>query len=170
LKEAVRSLAEIVAIDPKDFIAWAKLGSLHFELKAFPQADAAFRRSLELKVEYLPVWINVGKLRMAQKQFDAAIEIFKHAASLEPASAWTHQLLGEAYLQARKGALGAEALNKAIEIDPIGMAACHLQLAHLYELAGAKARAAREYRLFLQKVPDHPDKKRFEKYIKENGN
>ena len=48
------------------------------------------------------------------------------------------------------------------------MAECHLQLAHLYELAGAKKLAAMEYKIFLRKVPDHPDKKRFEKYIKDN--
>lgn len=166
---AIAHLKEIVSIDPSDFIAWAKLGSLLLELKSFTEADAAFRRSLELKVEYTPAWINVGKLRMAQNQYEAAIEIFKHAASLEPTSARIYQLLGEAYLQGRKGTLGAEALNKSIELDPIGMAECHLQLAHLYQLAGAKALAAREYRLFLGKVPDHPDKKKFEKYIKDNA-
>lgn len=168
LKEAVKVLKDLVSVDPADFIAWAKLGSLYFELNSLPEADAAFRKSLELKVEYTPAWINVGKLRVAQKQFEAASEIFKHAATLEPTSARTYQLLGDAYLQARKGTLGAEALNKAIELDPIGMAECHLQLAHLYQLAGAKDRAAREYRLFLVKVPDHPDKGKFEKYIKEN--
>ena len=48
------------------------------------------------------------------------------------------------------------------------MAECHLQLAHLYELAGAKKLAAHEYALFMAKVPDHPDRKKFEKYIKDN--
>ena len=58
---------------------------------------------------------------MAQKQFEAAIEIFKYAATLDPSAARTYQLLGEAYLQAKKGELGAQALHKAIELDPVGM-------------------------------------------------
>lgn len=168
LKKAAAYLRQIVEIDPADFIAWAKLGSVNFALNALPEADAAFRRSLELRVDYTPAWINAGQLRMAQKQFDTAIEIFKHASTLEPGSARIYQLLGEAYLQARQGTLGAQALNKAIDLDPIGMAECHLQLAHLYQLAKANALAAREYRLFLEKVPEHPEKKKLEKFIKDN--
>lgn len=167
-EKAIGYLKEIVSIDPADFIAWAKLGSLYFEQKALSEAEGAFRKSLELKVEYTPAWINVGQIRVAQKQYEAAIEIFKHAASLDPTSARAFQLLGEAYLQARKGTLGAEALNEAIRLDPIGMAECHLQLAHLYELAGAKQLASKEYKIFLTKVPNHPDKKKIEKYIKDN--
>lgn len=161
-------LNQIVSVDPADFIAWAKLGSLYFEQNKLAEAESAFRKSLELKVEYTPAWIFVGKIRTAQKQFAAAIEIFKHAAELDPASARTFQLLGEAYLQARQGTLGAEALNEAIRLDPVGMAECHLLLARLYDLAGAKQLATREYKLFLTKVPDHPDKKKLEKYIKDN--
>ncbi|SRR5215204_3400701 len=168
LKKTTGYLLEIVSIDSADFIAWAKLGSLYFAQNSYPEADAAFRKSLELKVDYMPAWINVGMLRVAQKQFEAAIEIFKHAAKLDPTSAKTFRLLGEAYLQTRQGTLGAQALNEALRLDPVGMAECHLDLAHLYQLAGAKNLAAREYKIFLTKVPEHPDKKKFEKFIKEN--
>lgn len=167
-EKAIGYLKEIVAIDAADFIAWAKLGLLQFEQKAFAEADAAFRRSLELNVDYTPAWINAGQLRVAQKQYEAAIGIFKHTTELDPNSARAFQLLGETYLLARQGTLGVTALNEAIRLDPVGMAECHLQMAHLYELAGAKQLAANEYKLFLAKVPDHPDKKKFEKYIKDN--
>jgi tetratricopeptide (TPR) repeat protein len=110
----------------------------------------------------------MGKIRVAQKGFEAAIEIYKHAITLEPNSPTAYRLLGEAYLQAKKGTLGVEALNEAIRLDPVGMAECHLLLAKLYELAGAKNLASREYKQFLAKVPDHPDKKKFEQFIKNN--
>lgn len=168
LGKAVGYLKEIVALDAADFIAWAKLGSVYFEQKSLSDADAAFRKSLELRVDYIPAWIFAGQLRVAQKQYEAAIQIFKHAALLVPTSARAFQLLGETYLLSRQGTLGAQALNEAIRLDPVSMAECHLQLAHLYELAGAKQLAMREYKLFLTKVPDHPDKKKFEKYIKDN--
>nr|AUN37253.1 TPR-repeat-containing protein [uncultured bacterium] len=165
----VRILKEITAADPADFVAWGELGSAYFRQNDFQQADAAYRHSLELKVDYSPSWINIGQLRMAQKQYEAAIEILKHAVELEPDSAKAFRLIGESYLQVKKGTLGAEALNTAIKLEPIGMAECHLTLAHLYDLAGAKQMAAAEYKNFLSKVPDHPDKKKFESYIKENG-
>jgi tetratricopeptide (TPR) repeat protein len=166
--KAIESLREIVVVDPADFVAWAKLGSLYLTEKNYAEADAALRRSLELKVEYTPAWIYVGKLRLEQQQAPAAIEIFKHVITLEPQSARAFQLLGQSYLQDRKGTLGAEALNEAIRLDPIGMAECHLLLAHLFDLAGAKNMAAREYKVFLTKVPDYPQKKKLEKFIKEN--
>lgn len=168
LKQAIGYLKEIVSLDAADFIAWAKLGSLYLEQKSLAEAEAAFRKSIELKLEYTPAWVNVGKIRIAQKQFEGAVEIFKHATTLEPTSARTFQLLGEAALQARQGTLGVEALNQAIKLDPIGMAECHLQLAHLYQLAGAKQLAAKEYKIFLEKTPEHPEKKKFEKFIKDN--
>ncbi len=167
-KKAIEYIQEIVSIDKEDFIAWAKLGELYLEQKLLPEANSAFRKSLELKVEYTPAWVFLGKLRIEQKQFEAAIEIFKHVISLEPASARAHQLLGEAYLQAKKGSLGVEALNAAIKLDPIGMAECHLRIARLYELAGAKQFATQEYKIFLTKIPDYPDKRKIEKFIKEN--
>jgi tetratricopeptide (TPR) repeat protein len=168
LNEALKVLKAIVEIDPDDFIAWAKFGAVNFEINDLPAADAAFRRALEINVEYTPAWINVGKLRMAQKQFDAAAQIFEHALSLEPDTARYYRLLGEAYIYGKKGTLGAEALNKALVLDPIGMAESHVLLAKLYDLAGQKEKASHEYSLLLDKVKDHPDRKKFEKYIKEN--
>ncbi|MBP6003166.1 MAG: hypothetical protein KA746_07010 [Pyrinomonadaceae bacterium] len=50
----------------------------------------------------------------------------------------------------------------------IGMAECHLLKARLYDLAGAKNLASHEYKTFLAKVTEHPEKKKFEKYIKDN--
>ncbi len=168
IEKAIDYLKEIVAIDPADFIAWSILGSLYLEQKAFPESDAAFRKSLALKVEYSPAWTNVGRLRVAQNQPEAAIEIFKHAISLDPDTARTYRLLGETYLNAKKGSLGVDALNQAIKRDPIGMADCHLLIARLYDLAGAKKYATREYKAFLAKVPDYAEKAKLEKYIKDN--
>lgn len=168
LVSAVKYVNEIVTIDPGDFIAWAKLGSLYFEQNALTDAESAFKRSLELKPEYTPPLINLGTMRAVQKQFEAAIEIFKQAISIDPTSARTHRFLGEAYLQVRKGTLGIEALNESIRLDPGGMAECHLLIARLYDLAGAKNLAAAEYKTFLTKVPGYKDKKKLETYIHDN--
>lgn len=168
-KTAEESLNEIVLLDPADFVALAKLGSLYLKQNKLTEAEAAFRKSLELKVEYTPAWIHVAKVRMAQKRFDESAEILKHASTLEPSNGRIFQLLGEVYLQAKKGSLGADALKKALELDPIGMADCHLLLGRLFDLAGAKGMAAAEYKAFLEKVPEHPDRKKLERYIRENS-
>ncbi|MEQ1763716.1 MAG: tetratricopeptide repeat protein [Pyrinomonadaceae bacterium] len=168
LKAAIAEMRNVVEIDANDFIAWAYLGNLQFENDQLQEADTSYRQSLALSEDYTPVWVNVGKLRVAQKQPEAAIEIFKHAAALEPEDARTFRLLGETYLTTKQGTLGAQALNHAIRLDPIGQAECHLQLAHLFQLAGAKDLAVKEYQKFLEKVPDHAERKKYEKFISDN--
>lgn len=166
--KAIEYLKQIVDIDAQDFIGWARLGVLYLAKNKISDGEAAFKKSLELKAEYTPAMIQMGLIRVYQNQFEAAGEIFKKVTILEPKSPTAFRLLGESYLQIRKGNLAVEALNEAIRLDPVGMAECHLLLARLFDLAGAKNLAAREYKQFLAKVPNHPDKKKFEEYIKKN--
>lgn len=167
-KKAIGFVKEIVSIDPEDFIAWAKLGSLYVASNLPQHAELAFTRSLELRPDYPPALVNFGMLRAFQGQFDAAVTLFERAILSDPKSAIGHRLLGEAYLQIRKGSLGLSALDKALELDPQGQAECHLLKARLYDLVGAKHLASAEYKAFLAKEPNHTDKKKFEKYIKDN--
>lgn len=166
--QLIKYLKEIVAADPADFIAWARLGSEYLEKKSFPDAESAFRKSIELKAEYVPAMINLGRVYLAQVKSEPAIEVLLKAIAAEPTSARAFQILGNAYLMAKKGSLGVDALNKALELDPAGMADSHLLLATLYDRAGAKDLATKEYKAFVAKRPDHPDKAKFEKYIKDN--
>lgn len=166
---AIGFIKDAVAADQSDFIAWTKLGSLYFELNQFEEAETAFKKALGIRVDYTPAWIFMGRIRTVQKHHDIAIEIFKQAIETDPASARAYQLLGESYLQTKQGTLGANALSKALELDPDGMAECHLLLAKLYDLAGAKNLAAKEYKAYLSKQPMYSEKAKLEKYIKENS-
>ena len=59
-------------------------------------------------------------------------------------------------------------LNKAVELAPQEKAEIDLRLAMLYNAAGLKDRASGEYKAFLKKFPDHPEKAKLEKYIADN--
>jgi len=163
--DIVRSIVEI---DPEDYVAWAKLGSLFVSAHEMEKATDAFEHALKLKPDYTTALIDLGMIRAFTKDFPAAIELFGKAAASDPTSARAYRLLGEAYLQNRQGTLGLAALDKAIALDPVRMAECHLLKARLYDLAGAKDLASAEYRVYLKKVPDSPDRKKYEQYIKDN--
>jgi len=168
LKKAEGFLRKIVENDPDDFWAWAKLGSLYLEQNDLPGAEKALQRSIAPKPDFAPALVNLGRVYLLQKRFESAIEVLNKATELEPNAARAFQLLGEAYLMVKKGTLGVEALYEAIRLEPIAMAECHLLIALLYDRAGAKDYASREYRIFLEKVPKHPDAKKFSDYIKAN--
>lgn len=167
-KAAIGFVKAIVAADPDDFIAWSKLGSLYIGEQDLTEAETAFKRSFTLRNDYTPAILNLGIVSALKGDVAAAIDFFERALVADSSYARAYRLLGEAYLQARRGNDGLAALDEALRLDPVGMAECHLLKARLYDLAGAKALAAAEYKAFLAKVPNYPDKKKFEKYIKEN--
>jgi tetratricopeptide (TPR) repeat protein len=167
-KKAEELFKKLVAADPKDYIAWAKLGGVYFDKKDLSNAEKALQQAVELRKDLSPAMVNLGRVYLMQQKVDAAIDILKKSIEADPASARSFQLLGEAYLVARKGSLAVGVLNEAIRLDPVGMAECHLLMATLYDRAGAPSYASREYKLFLAKVPNHPDAKKFSKYIKDH--
>ncbi|HMO81566.1 MAG TPA: tetratricopeptide repeat protein [Pyrinomonadaceae bacterium] len=167
--EAVKLFNEILTSDPNDFVAWTEVGSLHFTTKKNSDAEKAYKRALELKPDFAIALLNLGKLYLSQNKLDQAIEALTKAVEAEPNSPEAHHFLGETYLQARKGSLAVGHLYKAIELAPIEKAEIHLRLAALFNAAGARDRAAAEYKAFLEKVPDHAERNTMEKYIKDNS-
>lgn len=167
--EAADLVMQITAIDPEDFLAWAKLGSLCVERSMMPEAEAAFKKALTIRRDYTPAMLTLGMIKAMQGSNGEAIVLFERAVASDPTSARAYRLLGEAYFQVKRGTDGLAALDEALRLDPVGMAECHLLKARLYDLAGAKDLAVAEYKQFLKKVPEHPDRKKLEKYIKDNS-
>ncbi len=166
---AISILRQITASDPKDFEAWAELGTMQFMKGDQGDAEKSYQRALSEKPDYLVALLNLGKVQLARKQFEPAIETLTKAVTQEPRSADANFYLGEAYLQIKKGSKAVGYLNEAIRLDPVGMADAHLRLAALYNGANMKDKAAAEYAQFLAKRPDYPERKKLEQYVKENS-
>jgi Tfp pilus assembly protein PilF len=165
---AARLFKELVTSDPKDFVAWTELGSLYFEQSKYSEAADAYLKAIALKPDYMVALMNLGKLFMADKAYTQAVSVFEKAVATEPQSADAYHYLGEGYLQIKQGSKAVGVLNEALRLAPVEKAEIHLRLAALYNAANLKDRAANEYKLFLQKKPDHPEKSKIEKYIRDN--
>jgi TolA-binding protein len=94
--------------------------------------------------------------------------ILKPAAEKYPDSADANFLLAEAYLQTGKNDESAKHFREALRLDPKGKAEAHLRLAALLSAAGKKEEAAAELKHFLDKNPNHPNREKFEEYIRQN--
>jgi tetratricopeptide (TPR) repeat protein len=165
---AISILRSLTATDPKDYEAWAELGTMQFMKGDQGDAEKSYQRALGEKPDYFVALLNLGKVQLARKQFEPAVETLAKAVTQEPKSADANYYLGEAYLQIKKGSKAVGYLNEALRLDPVGMADAHLRLAALYNAANMKDKAAAEYAQFLAKKPDHPDKKKMEQYVKDN--
>jgi tetratricopeptide (TPR) repeat protein len=169
-KKAVESLTTIVGSDPADYVAWAKICEINYLENKVADARTSCIKSIEAKPDYPPAIVNLGQILLVQSQPAEAIKFLKLATRLDASYARAFQLLGEAYALSKMADPAITALTEAIRLDPTSMAQSHLLLAALYDAKGEKQRAASEYESFLKKKPGHPDKKKFEKYIKDNAN
>lgn len=166
--KAAQVLQGIIERDPKDYVAWTELGTVLFKTNALDNAEACYFKAIELKKDYFMALFNLGKLYLSRKQADNAVLVLTNAVAAMPTSAEAHQYMGEAYLLAKKGSSAVHHFNEALKLAPAEMAEVHLRLAMLYDAGGMKSKAAAEYKAFLEKRPDHPERAQLEKYIAEN--
>ena len=159
---------ELVTNDPKDFQAWTELGTVYLLEQKLTEADKAYASAVQIRPGFFLGQMNLGRLRMMQKNYEDAIEPLTAAVNLHATSADANYYLGEAYLQIKKGSKAVGYLNQAIKLDPVGKAEAHLRLATLYKAVGMKDKAVIEYEEFLKKKPDYHDAKKLREYIEAN--
>lgn len=163
--DAASLFQQVVGADAKDYEAWLELGTTQLFQENYAEAEKAYLNAAAAKPTVQLPYVNLGRLRMLRKDYEGAVEALSKAVELKPPSADASFLMGEAYLQLKKGSKAVPYLEEAARL---GRADAHLRLATLYNAAGLKDRAAAEYEQFLLKKPDAPERKRLEQYIKEN--
>jgi len=163
--EALDFLSRLVAADAKDFQAWTELGTVQLLRNNLDEAEKAYRHAIEERPTFTLALLDLGRLLSMEKKFEPAIEPLTAAINSTPTSADANFLLGEAYLQLKKGSKAVAYLNEAAKL---GKPEAHLRLGALYNAAGLKDKAAEEYEQFLKKRPDYKDRKVLEQYISDN--
>jgi tetratricopeptide (TPR) repeat protein len=164
-EQAVSFLQRVVESDKLDFQAWTLLGTLFVMQDKLADAEKAYQTAIGVKPTFVLALIDLGKLRLTQKRFEEAIEPLTRAIEAQASSADANYLLGEVYLQLKKGSKAIPYLNEAAKL---GRSDAHLRLAWLYNAAGLRDKAVMEYEEFLKKKPDYSDRKKLEEYIDAN--
>jgi tetratricopeptide (TPR) repeat protein len=163
--QAAMFLQQVLDRDRQDFQAWTLLGTIYRLQDKADEAEKAYLNALNIKPTFVLALIDLGRLRSSQKKYEEAVEPLTHAVAAQPESGDANLLLGEAYLQLKKGSKAIPYLNAAANN---GKPEAHLRLGWLYNAAGIKDKAAIEYEEFLRQQPNYPDRKKLEDYISAN--
>jgi tetratricopeptide (TPR) repeat protein len=154
--EALAHFQEAAGVIPEFGDLQSTLGNLQQRLNRFPDAEAAYRRAIELDPEDAGPHYNLGVCLLKQSKYDAAIAALKRSTELEPASEPTLTNLGAAYLGRDRHEEARATLEKAVQVDPESPAA-HYNLGLAYERLDRPRDAEREFKQALSADPAHAD-------------
>ncbi|HEX8955383.1 MAG TPA: tetratricopeptide repeat protein [Burkholderiaceae bacterium] len=147
--------------DPRFLFALA--GLLH-EMRRHPEAESAFRRTIELDPGKAVVHLNYGNLLGEIGRFDDAESAYRRALALQPGSDQTgartiaqiNNNLGNVLRAMRRHGEAEQAYRSALQLDPTHLPV-RLCLAALYGETGRMAEAEQAYREAIAAHPQAAD-------------
>lgn len=169
LHKARQHLERAVAAYPEYAAAWTKLGQVKADTGDPDGAIVALEKSVELDERFLLPYDALVWLYMAKGDWDHATELTKSALDINPAfTKMRWYLAGCVYEAGRYD----EALVLFREIQGDAEAAKQFPQAHLftgfiYARRGQLAKAAADYKLYLEFVPDAQDAAAIKKQLNE---
>src|SRR5208337_551527 len=95
--EAAAAYRKAVDLDPGCSGAWLNLGTVHFNLRQWEQAEACYSKALETRADYGLAHYNLGNLCDATGRPREAIEHYKKALEIDPSYADAHYNLALLY-------------------------------------------------------------------------
>jgi tetratricopeptide (TPR) repeat protein len=123
--------AAALRLDPQLAPARAAMGLIEYlDGWDFASAESLLREALRLDPSYAAAWHWYGMMLMATSRFDAAIEAFDHAVTLEPTSSLFHAKRAGVVAAAGRAADAERDLRRAVERFPQSSLA-HRELGYL---------------------------------------
>jgi len=105
-------------LNPNNDYVMNKLGITYTQLRYFPEASEAFKRTIAINPKFAHPYNNLGSIYFAQADYKMAEKLFKKAINLNQADATLHLNLGRLYLERGKREKALAELHKAINLDP----------------------------------------------------
>jgi tetratricopeptide (TPR) repeat protein len=96
-QSAIELYQKIMDIDPAFAPAWINLGTIHFHLRQFDQAEAFYRHATEIDPSYVLAFFDLGNVLDEMQRLDESIAAYRQAVVLSPGYADAHYNLALAY-------------------------------------------------------------------------
>jgi tetratricopeptide (TPR) repeat protein len=111
-------LMRILDEKPDDVFALVGMGVLHSRRGDLEESIVTFRHILELEPDNLAALVNSATIHSEQKDYEEAVRVARIGTGYWPANARLVALLGAASAELRQTESAAEALGRALELDP----------------------------------------------------
>jgi tetratricopeptide (TPR) repeat protein len=142
--EARAAVERALALDADLVDAHTSLGLIHFQYDwAWPEAEAEFRRAIEINPGYAPAHHFYADLLKARGRFAEATAQIEQAQELDPLSLAINTGVGHVYYLARQYDRAIEQYQRAVDLDP-GFMATHLWFGRPFLEKGMYAEAISE--------------------------
>jgi tetratricopeptide (TPR) repeat protein len=158
---AIAKFAEAIVIVPACADCYYNIGYAHSQKKDWAKAEEAFKKSIDLKPDYVEAYNGLAQIYNAQKKFDEAQAASQKAAALAMAGGVAGGAggvdalynVGVTSWNAGKAEEAKKAFEEALKLDP-KHANSHYQLAMCFINLGKLPEAVVEFEAYLQSAPD----------------
>jgi tetratricopeptide (TPR) repeat protein len=118
LSRAVENLRATITQQPNNAGAWVDLGNLLQMDGRVDEAEAAYRRALEISPDQVGARFNLALLLQGRGASSAAYREYKRVLKIDPKHAWAHYQLGTLHEAAGRETSAIHAYAKAFALDP----------------------------------------------------
>ena len=149
LEEARKDFLDVTRLDPKLSRAYNVLGVISDQQKNRAAARQYFEKAVELNPHSKAALMNLAKLCMLEKQYDAAIDFLERFRAGSRDHADVYGMEAEAYLRLGRYQDAIRAAQAAHRLNHQNWDTVHLIAASAYEALHQPQMAATEYRLYI---------------------
>ncbi|MDB4949192.1 MAG: hypothetical protein JWM27_1841 [Gemmatimonadetes bacterium] len=115
---ALRYLGDAMAMDPDYSEYYNDRGSIHLKLGRLDEAEADYRRAIELSAPYVEVWHNLGQCLSRAGRAAEAEAAYERAVDLDPERAQAWAALAALRRAQGRSEAALEAYDAAVATDP----------------------------------------------------
>ena len=152
-KQSEKILRGLLRRNPEHLDALRLMGVHCARKELYNDAEAFFRRAVDLAPDFWLAWINLGAALNEQQKFDEADTAYKQALQLKPESVFTLEKLGANSLFDGRHEDAVYYLDAALERDPAHFPSL-LCLGHVLKTVGRQEEAIDAYRRCAAARPD----------------
>jgi Flp pilus assembly protein TadD len=157
---AMADLQSAMALEPENPQGWYQAGLLLAQMADFRGAEAAFRRTLQLKPEFAQAHYGLGLTLIANPQskldWPGAIAEFRETLKYQPSYAEAHNLLGAGLTAEGELEAAVVELQQAVRLKP-SLPEAHFNLGIALEKSDRLEEAAKEYQAAVTAKGSYPE-------------